>query len=67
MRETNLTLGPIQDSLYLLLIYQFTFAPNRQKSDISEALGPLHYITLEAFVMASEDGTKCKIGRPLGF
>ena len=42
-------------------------AQNRQKSDISEALGPLHYITLEAFVMASEDGTKCKIGRPLGF
>ena len=35
MRETNFTLGPIQKSLYLLLLYQFTFAQNRPKSDIS--------------------------------
>ena len=34
--------------------------PNRPKSDISEALRPLHYITLKAFAMASGDGTKCK-------
>ena len=59
MRETNFTLGPIQKSLYLLLLYQFTFAQNRPKSDISGALGPIHYITLKAFAMASGDGTKC--------
>ena len=43
MHETNFTLGPIQKSLYLLLLYQFTFAQNRPKSDIT---GPdtLHYI-----------------------
>ena len=31
-----------------------------KKSDISGALGPIHYITLKAFAMALEDGTKCK-------
>ena len=60
MRETNFTLGPIQKPLYLLLLYQFTFAHNRPKSDISGALGPIHYITLKAFAMALGDGTKCK-------
>ena len=60
MRETNFTLGPIQKSLYLLLLYQFTFAQNRPKSDISGALGPIHYITLKTFAMALGDGTKCK-------
>ena len=60
MRETNFTLGPIQKSLYLLLLYQFTFAQNRPKSDISGALGPIHYITLKAFAMASGYGTKWK-------
>ena len=59
MRETNFTLGPIQKSLYLLLLYQFTFAQNRPKSDITGA-NTLHYITLKAFAMASGDGTKCK-------
>ena len=49
MRETNFTLGPIQKSLYLLLLHQFTFAHNRPKSDISGAQGPIHYITLKAF------------------
>ena len=47
MRETNFTLGPIQKSLYLLLLYQFTFAHNWPKSDISGALGPIHYVTLK--------------------
>ena len=47
-------------SLYLLLLYQSIFAQNRPKSDISEELGPIHYITLKAFAMASGDGTKCK-------
>ena len=61
MRETNSTFGPIQKSLYLLPLYQFTFAQNRSKSDISRALGPIHYITLKAISMASlGDGTKCK-------
>ena len=60
MRETNFTLGPIQKSLYLILLYQFTFAHNRPKSDISGALGPIHYITLKAFAMALGDRTKCK-------
>ena len=60
MREKNFTLGPIQKSLYLLLFYQFTFAPNRPKSYISGALGPIHYITLKAFAMALGDRTKCK-------
>ena len=46
MRETNFTLGPIYKSLYLPLLYQFTFAQNRPKSDISGALGPIQYITL---------------------
>ena len=32
----------------------------RPKSDISGALGPIDYITLKAFAMASLDGTKCK-------
>ena len=61
MRETNFTLGPIQKSLYLLLLYQFTFT-NKPKSDISGALGPgpIHYITLKTFVMALGDGTKYK-------
>ena len=31
------------------IIYQFTFAPNSPKSDISGALGPIHYITLQSF------------------
>ena len=48
MHEINFTLGPIQKSLYLLLLYQFTFGQNRPKSDISGALGPMHYITLNA-------------------
>ena len=43
-----------------VLLYQFTFAQNRPKSDISGALRPIHYITLKAFAMASGDGTKCK-------
>ena len=60
MRETNFTLGPIQKSLYLLLLYQFTLAQNRPKPDISGALGPIHYITLKAFAMALGDGTNCK-------
>ena len=60
MRETNFTLGPIQKSLYLLLLYQFTFAQNRPKSENSGALGPIHYITLKAVAMALGDGTKCK-------
>ena len=34
--------------LYLLLLYQFTFAKNRPKSDISGVLGPIHYITSKA-------------------
>ena len=33
------------------MIYQFTFAQNRPKSDISGALGPIHYITLKAFAI----------------
>ena len=41
MRET---LGPISKSLYLVLLYQFTFAQNRPKFDISGALGLKHYI-----------------------
>ena len=36
-------------SLYLILLYQFTYAHNRPKSDISGALGPIHHITLKAF------------------
>ena len=60
VRETNFTLGPIQKPLYLLLLYQFTFAHYRPKSEISGALGPIHYITLKAFAMALGDGTKCK-------
>ena len=44
----------------LLLLYQFTFAQNRPKSDISGALRPIHYITLKAFAMALGDRTKCK-------
>ena len=36
------------------MLYQFTFAPNRSKSDISEALGPIHYITLKAFAMVQQ-------------
>ena len=55
MRETNFTLGPIQKSLYLLLLYQFTFT-NKPKSDISGALGPIHYITFKAFAMELVDG-----------
>ena len=46
MRETNFTLGPTQNSLYFLRLYQFTFAQNNPKSDNSGALGPIHYITL---------------------
>ena len=60
MLGTNFTLCPIQKSLKLILLYQFTIAHNRSKSDISGALGPKHYITLKAFAMASGDGTKCK-------
>ena len=44
----------------MLLLCQFTFAQNRPKSDIREALRPLHYITLRAFAMSLGDGTKCK-------
>ena len=51
MRETNFTIG---------LIWKSSIAQNRPKSDISEALGPIHYITLNAFAMALGDGTKCK-------
>ena len=57
--ETNFTLGPIQKSLYLLLL-SVSFAQNRPKSDISGALGPIDYITLKAFAMALGDRTKCK-------
>ena len=42
------------------MLYHFTFAHNRPKSDISGALRPIHYITLKAFAMALGDGTKCK-------
>ena len=49
------TIGPIQKSLYMLLLYQFTFAQNKPKFDISGALGPIHYITLKAFAMAFSD------------
>ena len=49
------TQGPlsVQKSLYLLLLYQFTFAHNinRPRSDISGALGPIHYFTSKAFAM----------------
>ena len=31
------------------LLYQFTFAQNRLKSNISGALGPIYFITLKAF------------------
>ena len=41
-------------------VISVSFAQNRPKSDISGALGPIHYITLKAFVMALGDGTKCK-------
>ena len=41
-------------------VISVSFAQNRPKSDISGALGPIHYITLKAFTMALEDGTKCK-------
>ena len=44
----------------MLLVYQFTFAQNGPKSDISGALRPIHYITLKAFAMALGDMTKCK-------
>ena len=37
--------------------YQFTFAQNRPKSNISGAMGPIHYITLKAFAMALGDRT----------
>ena len=49
-RETNFTLGPIKKSLYLLLLYQFAFAQNRPKSDISGALGPIHNIILNYYI-----------------
>ena len=57
MRETNFTLDSIQKYLYLLLLYQFTFAPKRPKSDKGGALGPIYYITLKAFAVALGDGT----------
>ena len=60
MHETNFTLSPIKKYFYLLLLYQFTFAQNRPKSDISGALGTIHYITLNAFAMALRDEIKCK-------
>ena len=41
-------------------VISVSFAQNRPKSDISGALGPIHYITLKAFAMALGDGTKCK-------
>ena len=49
-----------KNTLYLILLYQFTLAQNRPKSDISGALRPIHYITLKAFAMALGDRTKCK-------
>ena len=44
MHEINFTLGPIQKSLYLLLLYRFIFAQNRPKSDISIYIYTIHYI-----------------------
>ena len=41
-------------------VISVSFAQNRPKSDISGALGPIHYITLKAFAMALGDRTKCK-------
>ena len=40
------------------MLYHFTFAHNRPKSDISGALRPIHYITLKVFAMALWDRTK---------
>ena len=40
------------------LLYQFTFAQNRPKSDISGTLGPIHHITLKAFAMTLGDGNR---------
>ena len=56
MHETNFTLGPIKKSLVdsVILVH---FCP---KSDIGDALGPLHYITLKYFTMNLMNGTKCK-------
>ena len=62
VRETNFTLGPIQKPLYLLLLYQFTFAHYRPKSDISGALGPVHYITLKAFAWGMGPSVKHVLG-----
>ena len=47
-------------SCHLIVTVLMKFAQNRPKSDISGALGPIHYITLKAFAMALGDGTKCK-------
>ena len=58
MRETNFTFGP---KIFIFAsVISVSFAQNRPKSDISGALGPIHYITLKAFAMASGDGAKCK-------
>ena len=42
------------------MLYHFTFAHNRPKSDISGALRPIHYITLKAFAMALGMGPSVK-------
>ena len=54
-----LHLVPSKISIFASVI-SVSFAQNRPKSDISGALGPIHYITLKAFAMALGDGTKCK-------
>ena len=41
-------------------VISVSFAQNRPKSDISGALGPIHYIILKAFAIALGDGIKCK-------
>ena len=40
------------------LLYQFTFAQNRPKSDMRGTLGSIHHITLKAFAMTLGDGTR---------
>ena len=55
MCEINFTLGPIQKSLYLLLLYQFTFAQNRPKSDISLLTFVLLFNpTIESWILAKD-------------
>ena len=50
MRETNFTLGPIQKSLYLLLLYQFHL-PKIWYQRGTGSLGPIHYITLKPLLL----------------